>query len=89
MGDGWSPPANVGVSYHWFHADGQVLKWDYSRTSVPRWIQPGDSALMFLRVWAPEQPGRYLIQPDLVEDGVSWFSQHCPMEKWEVVVEGP
>ncbi|MGH9342895.1 MAG: glycosyltransferase [Terriglobia bacterium] len=86
-GDGWSRPPNVAVSYHWFEEDGRVLQWDYDRSSTAQPIFPGESALMFLRVLTPDRPGTYLVQPDLVEEHVAWFSEHCAIETSAVVVE--
>jgi hypothetical protein len=87
--DGWSSRENAFVSYHWFHEDGRLLQWDYPRSGLPRRIPPKTSALIFLRVQAPTEPGRYVLEPDLVEEGVAWVSYHCPMDSCEVVVERP
>jgi glycosyltransferase involved in cell wall biosynthesis len=72
-------PANVHLSYHWYTPDRRVFHWEGQRHDLPRPLGPGDVAARFMSVTAPEQPGNYLFQPDLVEEGAAWFSNHCPM----------
>jgi hypothetical protein len=72
-------PANVFVSYHWYSASHEIYHWDYARDSLPRPLPPGTWVSRFLNVAVPERPGKYFLQPDLVEENVAWFSQHCPI----------
>lgn len=72
-------PANVLLSYHWYTPDRQIYQWDGHRYDLPKPLRPGDFVSYCVNVMAPEQPGEYLFQPDLVEELVAWFSDHCQM----------
>jgi len=88
-GNRWSRDANVRVSYRW-RADGTgVAAKEYPRTLLPHRLEPGASTLMFLVVECPSEPGRYLLQPDLIEEHMAWFSDHCRIEPLEIVVQPP
>lgn len=81
-------PANVLAAYHWRAADGRAERdlFEGARHSMPKRLWPGESALIFLRVEAPSKPGDYLWQPDLVEEGVAWFSSHSAIPSCAVRV---
>jgi hypothetical protein len=72
-------PANVYLSYHWYTAGRELYRFNDDRHDLPKPLQPGDSASYFVSVTAPEQPGDYWFQPDLVEEQMAWFSEYCPM----------
>ena len=69
--------AQLALSYHWNDAaDPQrVIVWDGLRTAVGRPLGPGESYAAGLRVQAPDRPGEYLLNVDLVREGVAWFSK--------------
>jgi hypothetical protein len=65
----------VFLSYHWFPdalPGAEALIWDSSRTPV-RLITGMNHCVVHLV--APKEPGDYLLQIDLVEEGVTWFSK--------------
>jgi peptidoglycan hydrolase-like amidase len=64
----------VRLSYHWLDAAGRMAIWDGARTDLPREIAPGESVSLNALVVAPAQPGSYLLQWDLLQENVSWFS---------------
>jgi len=66
-------PEPVCLSYHWRDKAGQTLVRDGLRTVIPR-IEPGEEALVVLRVEAPERAGRVALSIDLVHEGVTWFA---------------
>lgn len=75
-------PARFGVSLHIHGDDGRLLTWDTRRQALmtPRpdhlgFIEPGDEVACTLRWFAPEQPGRYRLELDIVHEGVCWFSR--------------
>lgn len=69
-----SGPSPVRLSYHWLDAAGRMVVWDGARTDLPRDIAPGESVSLNALVVAPPQPGTYLLQWDLLQENVSWFS---------------
>ena len=64
----------VRLAYHLYDASGAVVAWDGLRTDLPNDLQPGASATVAMRVSAPPLTGDYVLKPDLVRDGVGWFS---------------
>jgi|ERR1700722_2495357 len=80
--------ANVSVSYHWYRAGNPPVlhDWDGERRALPGRIAPGQSLDDFLIVRTPREPGDYLLQPDLVEEGVMWYSSYNSMPSVPVAV---
>jgi SAM-dependent methyltransferase len=62
------------LSYHWLDAARRVVDYDGLRTPLPRPLAPGEDCLAAVRLRTPQRPGHYLLEIDLVEEGVSWFS---------------
>jgi len=66
----------VRFSYHWDSADGeQVVVWDGLRTPLDRDVAPKARTDKDITIRTPDQPGTYTLVLDLVQEGVSWFSQ--------------
>ena len=79
---------NVLASHHWFDESGVPVKaWTQERMELPKRLEPGQSAEMFLPVVATPPPGRYLLQFDLVEENVAWsgYTRQLPTYPVEVV----
>ena len=67
-----TPPLRLG--YHWRDAvTGAVVIWDGGRATLPA-LGPGGSGTVPVMVVAPDQPGTYVLEWDLVIEGVSWLS---------------
>ena len=65
----------VKLSYHWFDASGtKVVNWDGVRTLLPTNVDPGANTTLQMAVVMPKLPGSYLLQVDLVREGMAWFS---------------
>ena len=78
---------NAGVSYHWYReSDGTpvIYSWDHPRCDLPTRLAPGESAGMYLPVQAPQEPGEYLLQADLVEEGIAWASGSIQIASYRV-----
>ena len=87
----WDSTKRVFVSYHWLQATGATVTFDGLRTAFAQTVEPGETVRIALRVDAPIEPGSYLLQPDIVEEGVGWFSQRSSAEPFQIpvrVVEG-
>jgi len=66
----------VNLSYHVRALDETVLANDGLRTPLPFDVGPERSVSFRARVTLPETPGRYLLEFDLVQEGVGWFAAH-------------
>jgi SAM-dependent methyltransferase len=69
----WAPP--IFASYHWLDSNGAAIVQDGVRTPLPRAIAQGETCEMTLRIETPPARGRYTLAVDLVEEGVTWFSE--------------
>jgi hypothetical protein len=61
------------ISYHLLDDKGQVLKFDNPRTALPKAVPPGKKIEAAVRVKAPLEAGTYILDFDLVREGLSWF----------------
>jgi len=67
------PP--VFASYHWRTVEGEDVEYNGIRTPLPAPLVPGESELVPVHVVAPERPGTYELELDLVHEGVRWFER--------------
>ncbi len=58
----------------WFDATGATMLRDDARLALPYDIHPGEVADLALTITAPPTPGDYLLEIDLVQEGVAWFA---------------
>jgi hypothetical protein len=80
------------VSYHWLLADeDRVVSYDGLRTPLPEGVAPGDRVALNVRVRAPQQPGRYRLMWDVVQERRLWFSTEpgALMVVSRAVIAGP
>lgn len=68
-------PHEVNLSYHLLDANQREVVFDGPRTPLPRDVQAGEELVVSARVVAPKEEGDYVVLWDLVQEGVSWFSQ--------------
>lgn len=61
------------VSYHLLDGMGKTLRFDNPRTRLPRPVGPGEKVEVGVMVKAPLEEGRYLLEFDLVREGIAWF----------------
>ena len=92
----WDPAA-IHVSYHWLwivprelaRRSRTVPYHDGIRTELDRTVAPGARIAVQGRVLAPDWPGVYWLQWDMVEEGVTWFTQVAPRQPRTLVVVVP
>lgn len=65
----------IQLGNHWRREDGSVVVTDDGRTILPRNLAPGEEAELQLPVHAPGRPGDYILELDMVEEGVTWFRE--------------
>jgi hypothetical protein len=57
----------------WLKVDGSVLTDEDASSRIPFDMEPGDTAGLALNVNAPREPGEYVLELDVVQEGVAWF----------------
>jgi glycosyltransferase involved in cell wall biosynthesis len=74
-GADWNPADShpVQLSYHWLDERGSVVIYDGTRTPLPQPLRIGECCQAQLRVHPPALPGRYILEIDVVHEGVRWF----------------
>ncbi len=65
----------VNVSYHWRTEQGAILIKEGARSALPETIRGGQKVELALHIDAPDQPGCYRLELDLIREGVTWFSE--------------
>jgi ubiquinone/menaquinone biosynthesis C-methylase UbiE len=74
-----APKGPVNLGTHLLTSNGKLINLDYSRHSITggagRPILPGESILLDIII-PPPNPGEYILEFDLVSEGVCWFGQY-------------
>jgi hypothetical protein len=65
--------SDVNLSYHWYDAAGNVLVWDGVRTALAG-MRVGEVRTVDMQVTTPTAMASYILRPDIVREGVTWFS---------------
>lgn len=81
----------VRLAYHWLRPDGSVAVWDGARApAFASDVAPGATVTVQLPVAAPPDLGPYTLRLDLVQEGVTWFSDQgvAPRDIGYVVTTG-
>lgn len=66
-------PKPLCASYHWKRPDGTLVLWDGVRTPITTDVAPGLNWEGDLWVNAPQEPGEYLLEIDMLQETVAWF----------------
>ena len=61
------------ISFHLLDEKGQMLKFNNPRTALPKSALPGKKIEAEVRVKAPLDAGSYILEFDLVREGLEWF----------------
>src|SRR5262245_53219625 len=64
----------INLSYHWLDQRGRVVDYEGVRATLPQPLLPGDSIELELSVEPPPRAGSYVLQLEMVEEHVGWFS---------------
>ncbi len=70
----WPAGQLIRLGNHWLR-DGEPVRWNDGRTDIPHDVAPGSSVEMQVPVAAPDEPGHYVLELDLVQEAVSWFAE--------------
>jgi len=81
--------SEIDVGNHWIGADGVALR-DDGRTPLGESLAPGGQTEVSFAVKAPDRPGIYTCEVDLVQERVAWFcDQGSPTARFKVKVGQP
>ena len=66
----------VFLSYHWYDLkSGEIVIYDGIRSKLPESVKPKKEVIVETKIIAPSKPGDYLLMYDLVDEGVTWFTE--------------
>ena len=71
----WPADRFINLGNHWRSESGEMLRIDDGRASIGRSVEPGATVQLSLEMQAPTDPGAYLLDLDLVIEGVAWFAE--------------
>lgn len=66
---------HICIANHWLDANGETVIPDDGRARLPHDLAPGQTGAAELAVTAPETPGTYFLEIDLVQEKICWFAQ--------------
>lgn len=69
-----SAPFQISLGNHWLDSTGSEVVHDDGRASITRDLKPGEEVELKLVVNAPKQAGEYILELDMLQEGVSWFA---------------
>ncbi len=89
-GDTASGKGAVSLGAHLLRDTEDEVEWDYGRARLPRELEPGETAEIEFKVAAPNTPGKFIVEFDMVVEQVSWFEDYgSGTLRHELLVEGP
>lgn len=62
------------LSYHLLDEHGEMVSYDGARTDLPHDVLPDQTITLQALIAAPEEAGMYIVEWDMLQDSVSWFS---------------
>ncbi len=87
-GTGESNKYRVAVGDTWLDSNGKVITNMDGRYGLPADLRPGREVEVPLTITVPANPGKYILQLDLVQEGVTWFQDKgSPVLKVNVDVQ--
>ncbi|MBJ7602436.1 MAG: class I SAM-dependent methyltransferase [Candidatus Dormibacteraeota bacterium] len=69
----WPADSRVKVANHWRSIDSTIIVQDDGRSPLETGLRKGASVNLELSITPPTEPGRYLLEIDLVEENACWF----------------
>jgi SAM-dependent methyltransferase len=70
----WPRGSRLALGNHWRSPDGDLLILDDGRAALRDQLDPGSATVLDLPVRVPTTPGPYVLEVDVVEEGVCWFA---------------
>jgi hypothetical protein len=63
----------VALGAHLLNERREMIDFDYLRSPLPRDVEPGEAVDLLVVAPVPAEPGRYILELDLVDEGIAWF----------------
>src|ERR1700674_3365141 len=63
------------LGLHLLRADETEVAWDFAFAVLPHDLAPGERVELTLDIEVPGQPGAYVVELDLVLEGIGWFEE--------------
>jgi acyl carrier protein len=83
-----SDKSGIAVVNRWLSAKGKVVQWLDGRAPLIRDMKPGSTEEIELTVRTPGKAGRWILELDLIDEGVTWFKdQGSPVIQLQVNVQ--
>ncbi len=77
------------LSYHLLDHEGKIIRYDNRRFPLPQMIKPNQSVEATANIIVPLEEGHYILEFDLVREGISWFKDYgSPTAKVALLVKG-
>jgi hypothetical protein len=82
-----APPCPVRLAYHWIEkATRQIVVFDGNRSGFFPGLDANEVGRCRMTVMAPDQPGEYILQTTMLQEGVCWFENIRPEILQEFVI---
>ncbi|HXO26893.1 MAG TPA: DUF1698 domain-containing protein [Thermoanaerobaculia bacterium] len=65
----------VRLGSHLLRPDENEVAWDFAFAALPHDLAPGERAELTLAIAVPAEPGDYVVELDLVLEGIGWFEE--------------
>ncbi len=78
----------VHLGAHLLRKNEEEIEWDYGRAELPGDLQPGETVVVAITLRAPDIPGRYMVEFDMVAEHISWFEDYgSGTTRYELLVD--
>jgi tRNA (mo5U34)-methyltransferase len=87
-GDSVTDQGAVHLAAHLLSEDEKQFSWYHAGAFLPSEVEPGSSVQLGIAVRAPEIPGRYIVEFDMVAEHITWFEDNGSRTlRHELIVE--
>jgi hypothetical protein len=65
----------IRLAYHWLYKNNKMFIFDGLRTFLPKDVEPHEEISLKATVKAPYMSGEYILELDMLQEGVCWFKE--------------
>jgi hypothetical protein len=70
---GWDAVPQVRMGSRWYSTNGAEVRSSQLRSALPATLEPGETTIVPVHVLAPDEPGEYRVEIDVIHEHVRWF----------------